>query len=63
MLYKLIVCFAKAYCFWLEEFNWHWSVATPPLEPQAPGRIEEKNGCWLDGIEWKVVVVKYIHMT
>ena len=35
----------------LEEFNWHWSVATPPLEPQAPGRIEEKNGCWLDGIE------------
>ena len=28
-------------------------MATPPLEPQAPGRIEEKNGWWLDGIEWK----------
>ena len=38
---------------WLEEFNWHWYMATPPLEPQAPGRIEEKNGCWLDEIEWK----------
>ena len=30
-----------AQLYWLEEFNWHWSVATPPLEPQAPGRIEE----------------------
>ena len=36
----------------LEEFNWLRSVTTPPVDPQAPAQIEEKNGCWLDEIQW-----------
>ena len=27
-------------------------LTTPPVEPQAPAQIEEKNGCWLDDIQW-----------
>ena len=36
--------------FRLEEFKWLRS--TPPVEPQAPAQIEEKNGFWLDEIQW-----------
>ena len=33
------------------------------MEPQAPAQIEDKNGCWLDKIQWDTGTVKYIHMT